>query len=82
MMLGHAENIYKNTKQSLESLLREKAYADVEEYLGEKSIDINDVSDEDIENLVDAKAQDMMNGIKGFGVGTAFAIAISLVTGI
>ena len=81
-MLGHAENIYKNTKQSLESLLREKAYADVEEYLGEKSIDINDVSDEDIENLVAAKAQDMMNGIKGFGVGTAFAIAISLVTGI
>ena len=81
-MLDHAENIYKNTKKSLESLLREKAYTDVEEYLGEKSIDINDVSDEDIENLVAAKAQDMMNGIKGFGVGTAFAIAISLVTGI
>jgi hypothetical protein len=81
-MIEKAENLYNSGKKSLDSLLREKAYSDTKEYLQDKGIDINDVSDEDIENLVAAKAQDMKNGIKGFGVGAAFAIAISLVTGI
>ena len=81
-MMKTAENIYDSGKESLESLLRQKAYSDVQENLEEKGIDINNVSDEDIEALVAAKAEDMMNTIKGFGVGTAFAIAISLLTGI
>ena len=81
-MINTAENIYENGKQSLESLLREKAYSDVQKNLEDKGINIDSVSDEDIENLVAAKAQDMMKGIKGFGVGTAFAIAISLLTGV
>jgi len=81
-MIDQAEKIYTDSKKSLESLLYEKAYSDVQESLEEKGIDINSVSDEDIENLVAAKAQDMMNGIKGFGVGTAFAIAVSLLTGV
>lgn len=81
-MIDKAEKIYTDGKKSLESLLQEKAYAQVQESLEEKGININDVSDEDIENLVAAKAQDMMNGIKGFGVGTAFAIAVSLLTGV
>ncbi len=81
-MIEKAEKIYTDGKKSLESLLHEKAYSDVQKNLKEKGIDINDVSDEDIENLVAAKAQDMMNGIKGFGVGTAFAVAISLFTGL
>lgn len=81
-MIEQAEKIYNNGKESLESLLRKKAYSEVEDVLQEKNIDIESVSDEDIENLVAAKAQDMMNSIKGFGVGTAFAIAISLLTGV
>ena len=81
-MIGQAEKIYTDSKKSLESLLHEKAYSDVQESLEEKGIDINSVSDEDIEHLVAAKAKDMMNGIKGFGVGTAFAIAVSLLTGV
>ncbi len=81
-MINQAEKIYNDGKKSLESLLREKAYSEVQKNLENKAIDINNVSDEDIENLVAAKAEDMMNGIKGFGVGTAFAIAVSLVTGI
>ena len=81
-MIDQAEKIYTDSKKSLESLLHEKAYSDVQESLEEKGIDINSVSDEDIENLVAAKAQDMMNGIKGFGVGTAFAITVSLLTGV
>jgi len=81
-MIEKAEKIYEDGKKSLESLLREKAYAEVQESLKEKNINIDDVSEIDIETLVAAKTQDMMNGIKGFGVGTAFAIAISLITGV
>lgn len=81
-MIEQVEKVYESGKKSLESLLREKAYSEVEKSLKDKDIDINNVSEEDIENLVAAKAQDMMNGIKGFGVGTAFAIAISLLIGI
>jgi len=81
-MVDQAQKLYSDGKKSLESLLREKAYADVKNSLDDKGIDIEMVSDEDIENLVAAKTQDMINGIKGFGVGTAFAIAISLFTGV
>lgn len=81
-MIDKAEKIYTDGKKSLESILHEKAYSDVHKNLEDKGININNVSDEDIESLVAAKAQDMMNGIKGFGVGTAFAIAISIFTGV
>ena len=81
-MLKKTKKIYIDSKKSLDSLLREKAYSEVEENLQDKGIDIDDVSEEDIETLVAAKTKDMMNGIKGFGVGTAFAMAISLLTGI
>ena len=81
-MVNQAEKIYNDGKKSLESLLREKAYSEVQQNLENKGIDIESVSDEDIENLVAAKTQDMTNGIKGFGVGTAFAMAISLFTGV
>jgi len=81
-MVDQAQKIYSDSKKSLESLLREKAYSQVQESLKHKGIAIDDVSDEDIESLVAAKTQDMMNGIKGFGVGTAFALAISLFTGV
>jgi hypothetical protein len=81
-MVDQAQKIYKDGKKSLETLLREKAYSEVKDSLDEKGINIDDVSDEDIENLVASKTQDMVNGIKGFGVGTAFALAISLLTGV
>lgn len=81
-MIEQAEKLYSNGKKSLDSLLREKAYADVQKHLEDKGIDINLVSDEDIENLVAANVQDIMQGIKGFGVGAAFAIAISLIVGV
>ena len=81
-MVATAGKMYDNTKQSLESLLREKAFAEVKEVLEEKGIDINDVSDPDIESLVGAKVEDMMTGIKGFGKGAAFALVISLLTGV
>lgn len=81
-MLNKAQNIYEDGKKSLDSLLRDKAYEDVKKSLSEKGIDINSVSNEDVETLVVAKTADMMNGIKGFGLGTAFAVAVSLVTGV
>jgi len=81
-MIEASTEIYKDSKKSLESLLRERAYKQVEEKLKKKGIDINVVVDSDIEALVAAKVSDMHNGIKGFGIGTAFAIAVSLITGL
>lgn len=81
-MLDKTKEIYKDAKKSLDSLLREKAYSEVKESLEEKGIDIESVSDEDVESLVAAKVDDMKNSIKGFGVGTAFAFAISIMTGV
>ena len=81
-MIDTTKKIYTDGKKSLETLLREKAYTEVKDDLQEKGINIDDVNEEDIETLVAAKTKDMMNGIKGFGVGSAFAIAISLLTGV
>ena len=81
-MIEKVEHIYEDGKKSLESLIQDKAYSNVQKSLKDKGIDINDVNDADVETLVAVKAQDMMNSMKGFGVGTAFALAISLVTGI
>ncbi len=72
------ETLYEKGKKSLKTLLREKAYADVKEHLEKMGINMSDVSDEDIENLVASKVQDMTNNIQGFVAGTAFSVAISL----
>jgi hypothetical protein len=81
-MINKIEDIYQDGKKSLASLLREKAYVDVQENLENKGIDINEVSEEDIETLVADKAKEYLNGIQGFSVGTAFTIAISLISGV
>jgi hypothetical protein len=77
-----AGKIYSDGKRSLEELLREKAYTDVKESLEEKGININDVGDEDIETLVAAKTKDMISNLKGFGWGSAFALALSAFIGV
>ena len=81
-MIETTKELINDGKKSLETLLREKAYTEVSVTLSEKGIDINNVSDEDIESLVAAKADDMMNGIKGFAKGTVFALLISAITGV
>ena len=80
-MINTANELYKDGKKSLETLLREKAYKDVTEKLTENGINIHDVSEEDVEALVAAKVEDMHNGIKGFATGTAFALVLSMITG-
>jgi len=80
-MIETATTFLNDGKKSLNALLREKAYVDVTAKLKENGIDINEVSDEDIETLVAAKVEDMNNGIKGFATGTAFALVLSMVTG-
>ena len=81
-MIDITKEFYNSGKKSLNSLLREKAYSDVQKNLEEKHIDIHKVSDEDIETLVADKVNDMTNEIKGVGKATAFAIVISLLTGV
>ncbi|MEN4046979.1 hypothetical protein MLC52_09945 [Sulfurimonas sp. NW15] len=81
-MLEKTQKLYSKGKKSLETLLREKAYMEVENKLQEKGIEIDEVSDEDIETLVAAQVKDMQTSLKGFGVGAAFAVAISLIAGV
>lgn len=80
-MREKVEELYEDGKKSLESLLREKAYAQVEESLKEKNISIDNVSEEDIESLVAAKTKDMKNDLLGIGKGIAFTTALFLLTG-
>jgi capsular polysaccharide biosynthesis protein len=81
MMIDTAKELYNDGKKSLEMLLREKAYEEVSEILQSRGLNIEEISDADVEHLVAAKTDDMINAIKGFGVGTAFALAISLFLG-
>jgi len=78
-MIETVEKAYSQGKKSLDEMLREKAYSEVKELLQEKGIDINDVSDADIESLVADKVKDTQNMLKGAGIATAFSIAFSLV---
>ena len=69
-------------KKSLDTLLREKAYDDIAEKLEENGIDIDKVSDEDIEALVAERVNEMHNGIKHFAIGGAVALLISSLVGV
>ena len=69
-------------KKSLDTLLREKAYSDISEKLEENGIDINDVSDAEIEVLVAERVNEMRNGLKSFAVGGAVALLISSLIGV
>ena len=80
-MVDTAENIYESGKRSLESILREKAYSEVKEILDDKGININSVSDEDIEVLVATKVEDMIHTLKDLGYAAAFAVALSSLMG-
>jgi hypothetical protein len=80
-MLQHTQNIYTNGKKSLDTLLREQSFKEVQQVLEDKGIDINSVADENIEKLVAARVNDKKKGIKGFAKGAAFALILSLVTG-
>ncbi len=69
-------------KKSLEALLREKAYSDISEKLEENGIDIDEVSDTDIEALVAERVNEMRSGLKSFAVGGAVALLISSMIGV
>ena len=81
-MLHTTTTLLNEGKKSLETLLREKAYDDIAEKLEENGIDINDVSDADIEALVAERVNEMRNGIKHFAVGGAVALLISSLVGV
>jgi len=81
-MLHTTTTLLNEGKKSLETLLREKAYDDIAEKLKENGIDINNVSDADIEALVAERVNEMRNGIKHFAVGGAVALLISSLIGV
>ena len=81
-MLQDAIDMIDEGKKSLRALLRERAYEDVAKKLESEGIDIERVSDEDMEMLVQAKVDDTYNVIKGVAYGMAFSIAFSMLFGV
>ncbi len=80
-MIESTKTLVEEGKKSLNTLLREKAYEEVSGELSNKGIDIESVSEEDIEALVAAKVDDMTNNIKGFAAGSAFVLLLSSLFG-
>ena len=80
-ILNTTSSLIDEGKKSLETLLREKAYEDVEEALSEQGIDINNVSDVDVEALVAEKVKEKKDGMKNMAIGGAFAFLLSSVIG-
>jgi len=80
-MIHKTTTLLDEGKKSLDALLREKAYAEVVERLTDEGIVVEDVNDADIEELVAARAREMMGGIKNFAAGSAFALLLSSIIG-
>ena len=74
-------NLYTQGKKSLDTLLKEQAFQEVEELLTKQGIDINEVSDEDLEKLVAQRIKDKKQGLNGFAKGALFSFVISLMIG-
>ncbi len=81
-IMHSTKTLFNEGKKSLETLLREKAYEDIREKLEESIIDIDKVSDVDIEALVADRVNEMRNGLKSFAVGGAVALFISSMIGV
>jgi hypothetical protein len=80
-MINSVETMIDQGKKSLETLLREKAYGEVQEVLNEQGITIESVSDADVEALVAERVKEKKNGMKSFAMGGAFALLLSSVIG-
>lgn len=80
-MIQKTTTLLDEGKKSLDTLLREKAYAEVVERLTSEGIDIEDVNDADVEALVATRTKEMMGGIKNFAAGGAFALLLSSIIG-
>ena len=80
-MVKDAFDMIDNGKKSLETLLREKAYEQVKERLLREGIEIDSVSEEDIEALVQARVDDMNSTLKGVAYGSALTFIVSSIVG-
>jgi len=76
-----AGTLLEEGKKSLDTLLRESAYAEIKENLKENGINIDEVTTEEVEALVAARVEEKMNGIKGFVTGTVVALLLSALIG-
>ena len=80
-MIQKTTTLLDEGKKSLDTLLREKAYAEVVERLTAEGIDLKDVNDADVEALVAERVKEIMGGIKNFAAGGAFALLLSSIIG-
>jgi len=64
--------------ESLNKILREKAYEEVKEMLQKQDIDIEKISKEDLEALVNEKVQIKEGELKGIGIGIGLSVLVSI----
>jgi len=76
-----AVNLLDEGKKSLDTLLRESAYAEIKEKLEENGVNIDEVTNEEVEALVAARVEEKRNGIKGFATGAVLALLLSALLG-
>jgi len=76
-----AVNLLDEGKKSLDILLRESAYAEIKEKLEENGVNIDEVTNEEVEALVAARVEEKQNGIKGFATGAVLALLLSALLG-
>ena len=63
---------------SLDSLLREKAYNEIKQMLQKEGIDIEKIEQEELEALVNEKVNIMNSHLKGIGVGIGLSVLVSI----
>ncbi len=76
-----AVNLLDEGKKSLDALLRESAYEEVKAVIEERGIDIDTLTDAEVETLVAARVEEKRNGIKGFATGAVLALLLSTLLG-
>jgi len=76
-----AGTLFEEGKKSLDTLLRESAYAEIKEKLEENGVNIDEVTNEEVEALVAARVEEKRNGIKGFATGAVLALLLSALLG-
>jgi len=76
-MIDSVEIMIDHGKKSLETLLREKAYDEVRKLLEKHGVEINDVSDTDVEALVAERIKEKKDGMKNMAKGGVFALFLS-----
>jgi len=64
--------------ESLNDILKQKAYEDIKEKLAKEGIEIEKLETEELEALINEKVQIMQSELKGVGIGVGISVLVSI----